>query len=53
VHDLRFDHGAQRVVLQVQQLRHDQRLRVAGDSGNRYDRQARAGASPPALLRFD
>jgi hypothetical protein len=26
---MRLDHGAQRVLLQVQQLRHDQRLRVA------------------------
>ena len=32
VHDVRVDHGAQRLVLQVQQLRHDQRLRVAVDS---------------------
>jgi hypothetical protein len=28
VHDVRLDHGAQRVLLQVQQLRHDERVRV-------------------------
>jgi hypothetical protein len=26
--DVRVDHGAQRVVLQVRELRHDERLRV-------------------------
>ncbi len=31
--DLRVDHGAQRRLLQVQQLRHDQRLRVATGHG--------------------
>jgi hypothetical protein len=29
VHDLRLDHGAQRRLLQVLELRHDERLRVA------------------------
>jgi hypothetical protein len=27
--DMRLDHGAERRLLQVQQLRHDQRLRVS------------------------
>jgi hypothetical protein len=27
--DVRVDHGAQRVVLQVRELRHDERLRVS------------------------
>jgi ribonucleoside-diphosphate reductase alpha chain len=30
VHDLRLDHGEKRRLLQVQQLRHDERLRVNG-----------------------
>jgi hypothetical protein len=31
--DLRFDHGAQRLVLQVRELRHDERLRVGSAAG--------------------
>ena len=42
--DLRFDHGAQRRLLQVQQLRHDVRLRVSAARRCRRQRRGRLSA---------
>ena len=42
MHDVRLDHGARRGVLQVRQLRHDERLwliiRAVGDTVDRANR---------------
>ena len=43
VHDLRVDHGAQRQLLQVRQLRHDERLRIGA---------GRTSTTPPGRLRL-
>jgi hypothetical protein len=42
--DLRLDHGAQRLVLQVRELRHDVRLRVISSSGWRLAPRDSRGA---------
>ena len=55
--DVRVDHGAQRHLLQVHQLRHDERLRVAGRNArargheDTTSEQSREGA-PAALFVF-